>query len=422
LAEERLDINEHTISKEEGKTVFPVPQQEKSNIISTETPAKHELVILPTTKKKTQYNQGHEQLGGIFHEPNAQMLNIHAGEVHSLAWSPDGRYLASAGADKTIFIFEYVTRLMFLLRGEHNKIISTLSWSPDGTHLCAGDKDGFIHIWDIVSRRKLLTYDKHRVSKLSAIGMGQNEVWSVAWSPDGRYIASGGTDCIAHVWNALSGDICYQYKGHALGRDETEFHAAVAISSIVWSRDGWRLATASCKFDDTLDRDISFQALKVIPGIGQFVEWNQYAKIHIWNAFTGDHVLVYPGHKIGVTALAQSPNGSAIASAGKDKTVQIWNPVALHTSTGFSHSRIYRGHTDQVKAVAWSPDGTYLASTGSDTTVQVWNASTGNRIYTYQRHKKCVRALAWSPINNVIASAGDDQTIHLWSAPKLETE
>jgi eukaryotic-like serine/threonine-protein kinase len=353
-----------------------------------------------------------QQVGTLLHT-----LGSHTGEVYSLAWSPDGCYLASAGADKTIFITERATQRVFQLPGEHTKTISSLVWSPDGTLLGSGGHDGFIHIWDVVARRKLWTYHGHRdPTRWRATLIGQTKIFSLAWSPDGRWIASGGDDAIAQVWEVLSGKTYYQYRGHAAGQDEDGFHAAVAISSVAWSPDGSRLATAGCKISDKLEQDLFFNTLRSIPGISNFVAWNEYAKVHVWDALTGDHVLIYPHHKIGVTALAWSPNGTYIASAGKDKTVHVWKPDALCSPTRFTQNA-FSGHTDQVKAVVWSPDGTYIASAGKDSTVQVWKVSTGERIYTYRGHTKCVRALAWSPDGNSLASAGDEKTIHIWRGP-----
>jgi WD40 repeat protein len=102
-----------------------------------------------------------------------------------------------------------------------------------------------------------------------------------------------------------------------------------------------------------------------------------------------------------------SPNGTYIASAGQDATVQLW-----HTDTG-STIYTYRGHTQPIKALAWSPDGVCIASGSDDTTVQVWHAKTGERVTAYDGHRAWIRTVAWSPDGQYIASASDAR-VHVW--------
>ena len=130
----------------------------------------------------------------------------------------------------------------------------------------------------------------------------------------------------------------------------------------------------------------------------------------VWEAATGDHLFTYTGHTDRVNAVAWSPDGKLITSASSDSTVQVWEAdtgIYLFTCSG---------HTDRVNAVAWSPDGKLIASAGDDKTVRLWDATNGHHLFTYRSHSDWVRALAWSPDGKRIASAGDDSTVHVWEA------
>ncbi|TMC19863.1 MAG: hypothetical protein E6J33_05000 [Chloroflexi bacterium] len=134
--------------------------------------------------------------------------------------------------------------------------------------------------------------------------------------------------------------------------------------------------------------------------------------VQIWDIITGNHICTCLGHTDAVSALAWSPDGRRIASASNDKTVQVWD--ADNGQKIFA----YTSHSDWVNAVAWSPDGKRIASAGIDKTVRIWDATTGRHIYTYRGHSDWVRAVAWSPDGSRIASASDDQTVHVWDAER----
>jgi len=144
----------------------------------------------------------------------------------------------------------------------------------------------------------------------------------------------------------------------------------------------------------------------------------------------GGTIYTYHGHSDRVRAVVWSPDGSRIASASDDQTVQVWdaerppgmlqlrNPLAVNA---------YRGHSDRVNAVAWSSDGKRIASASHDQTVQVWDAAR-NPIYTYQCHLSAVFALAWSPDGKRIASGsgdgnkdGMDNCVRVWDTTTGDT-
>jgi dipeptidyl aminopeptidase/acylaminoacyl peptidase len=155
------------------------------------------------------------------------------------------------------------------------------------------------------------------------------EVKAVAWSPDGKRIASGFHDNTAQVWDAVGGGNAFTYKGHN-----------GEVKAVAWSPDGKRIASGSS--DKT---------------------------VQVWDAVGGGNAFTYLGHNGEVNAVAWSPDGKRIASGSSDETVQVWDAV------GGGNAFTYLGHNGEVNAVAWSPDGKRIASGSKDGTVQVWVAS-----------------------------------------------
>src|SRR6266849_888810 len=206
-------------------------------------------------------------------------------------------------------------------------------------------------------------------------------VYAVAWSPDGKRIASGSKDQTVRVWDAADGGHVFTYRGHSDW-----------VETVAWSPDGKRIASGSGSL--MLKKDYTVQ---------------------VWDAASGRTLYTYPGHSNAVYAVAWSPNGRRIASASRDKTVQVWD------ATDGGNVFIYRGHSDVVWAVAWSPDGRRIASGSWDHTVQVWDAASGRTLFTYRGHTSDVLAVTWSPDGGRIASgSGDpfnrvaDNTVHVW--------
>jgi WD40 repeat protein len=135
---------------------------------------------------------------------------------------------------------------------------------------------------------------------------------------------------------------------------------------------------------------------------------SQDRTVQVWDSATGKQLSILAGHTDGVRGVGWSPDGTRLASAGVDGTVRVWDPV-----TGKQLS-ILAGHTDGVRGVGWSPDGTRLASASYDGTVRVWDPVTGKQLSILAGHTDGVSAVGWSPDGTRLASASIDGTVRVW--------
>ena len=338
---------------------------------------------LPKTPAKAVKNVAVPQI-----PPMSNMLFAcygHSSRVTSLAWSPNGKWLASASYDKTVHVWDATNGKQLLTYKEHRGHVNALVWSPDSKYLVSASDDGTARIWNALSGTPLVIYSGHNgpVNALS---------WSPVLSAYGNslpsHIASAGTDKTVHVWDSSQGTNQYIFRNHT-----------DAVYAVAWSPDGRRIASAGedrfvfvwypvkeqpkKSFLTTLTSLLSSQrdVLKMGSHDGRVngLAWSPDSKyiasassdhwVLIGDALTGTKAYAYGVHRKGMkNCVAWAPNGKHIASGGNDKTVELWSMVTKGSSF------VYHGHIGYVTAVAWSPDSTRIASAGVDRTVQVWQA------------------------------------------------
>jgi WD40 repeat protein len=266
--------------------------------------------------------------------------------------------------------------LLFTCSG-HSSRATSVAWSRNGTRIVSASFDKTVRVWNAANGNSIQKYEGHF-----------DRVQAVAWSPDSTRVASAGDDRTVHVWNASTGALLRIYSEHS---DH--------VLALAWSPDGTRVASASA--DKT---------------------------VHVWDVATGRNIFTYRGHTNYVFAVAWSPDGKRLASGGNDKMVQVWELTRdtrgnFLTSFLFSNrgSYAFRGHTGRVNAIAWSPDGKHIVSAGSDKAMYVWDAASGKLSFTSRHRTSAFNAVAWSFDSRYIAAGSNDKTVQVWDMPTRST-
>ncbi len=291
-------------------------------------------------------------------------LKGHSDKVMSVAFSPDGRTLASGSNDKTIKIWNLASNEPRTFTGyevsDNSGGVNSVAFSPNGKQIASGCDDKTIKLWDVQTGKEICTFTGH-----------ENKVYSIAFSPDGKTLASGSKDKTIKLWSIERYKGIYTIPGHA---DE--------VLCVAFSPDGKILASSGALNDKT---------------------------IKIWY-LSENKFLTLKGHSGlfgGINSIAFSPDGKTLASGSTDNTIKIWQ-----MSSG-KELRTLTGHSDQVCSVAFSPDGKTLASGSKDKMIKLWQVDTGNELRTFTGNEEPIYCVAFSPDGKTLASGNGDKTITL---------
>jgi WD40 repeat protein len=307
-----------------------------------------------------------------------ELLSLNGAGSHAV-FSPDRRHVASGTAAGTVKLWDLQTGQEVLSFQGHTGQINEVSFSPDGRRLASASWEE-VKIWDAQAGQGALTLKRHTDTLKRHTDEHPDPVWGIAFSPDGKRLASASGDNRVRVWDVQTGQETLSLSGHTN-----------AVNSVSFSPDGRRLASASGVWDENQKKWIS-------------------GEVKVWDAQTGQEALTLKGHTDPVNCVSFSPDGRRLASASSDGTVKVWD---AHTGR---EALTLKGHTDSVRAVAFSPDGRRLASASWDKTVRVWDGQTGREICKLSGHTNYVNRVAFSPDGCRLASASLDQTGMVWDA------
>lgn len=342
----------------------------------------------------------------------ARTLTGHEGQVWSPVFSPDGRYLAAAGVDSLVLVWDLTTGGRPRTLAGHEGPVWNLAFSPDGSRLASASDDGTVRLWD----HRAGGADDTDVPGGGAGGpspvvldTGHGRALGVAFSPGGGLLATSGEDGVLRLWRPETRRMVTELRGHDGTVEDIAFGPAGLLASA--STDGTaRVWDAHTGEELTLlaGHDGTVESVAINPAGTHVATTGNDGTIRIWDVRTGSDPVVLRGHKGIVWDATFDPSGRWLASASHDQSVRFWHAAP----TG--GEPVLRDRVGGMWTVAFGPDGRRLAAGGDDGAVRVTGSNRDHGPLTLTGHEDWIVDLAWRPDGRGVGSVSADGTVRLW--------